>query len=258
MKILLIEDEEPAARRLTRMVQKVQPQAQILGQLESVEEALEWWSQNESPDLVLLDIHLADGSAFEFLEKAGIRCPVIFTTAYDAYALQAFEHNSVDYLLKPIREEALQTALDKYQELFGQSEPVVSPIDYALLARSIRQGQKEYPKRLLIRFAQQLKAIEISDVAYFYIEERVCFLRTHEGKRYPIDQTLDQLEEMLNPAQFFRLNRQLITNIAAIHKMHTWSKSRIKVEMKPPAPVETTVSSEKSAAFKAWLKGIDA
>lgn len=253
MNILLIEDEQPAAQRLTRMVEQVAPSAHIVGQLESVEEAMDWWQTQPAPDLLFLDIHLADGSAFELLEKIQITCPIIFTTAYDAYAIQAFQHNSIDYLLKPIKEEALAQALAKYERLFGAAER--PEIDYQKLAQALREEEEKYPRRLVIRFASQLKAIEIAQVAYFYIEERVTFLCTHQGKRYPIDPTLDQLESTLDPKVFYRINRQLIANIEAIAQMNTWSKSRIQLQLNPPAPVEALVSTERSSAFKQWLKG---
>lgn len=254
MKLLLIEDEALAVQRLRKMIAKIAPSATVLADLESVEDTLQWWEQTQvKPDLLLMDIHLADGSAFEILTQLSLSIPIIFITAYDTYALEAFKHNSVDYLLKPIKEAALQQALAKYQSLFGQTS--VPPFDYQPLIQELQKGSPTYPKRLLIRFAQQLKAIEIREVAFFYIEERVSFLCTHQGKRYPIDPTLDQLEKMLDPTSFFRVNRQLISNIEAIDQMYTWSKSRIKLQLKPPAPVEALVSTEKSASFKQWLKG---
>ncbi|MEL6592837.1 MAG: LytTR family DNA-binding domain-containing protein [Bacteroidota bacterium] len=250
MKILIIEDERLASQRLIRMIKALEPQVEVLAELESVEETLEWWAENTPPELMFMDIHLADGSAFEILRQLEVECPIIFTTAYDAYAIQAFKHNSIDYILKPVKKEELQAALAKFHRA---QQTASANFDYQALAKALQE--REAPKRLLIRFGQQLKAVEFEEVAYFYIEERVCFLMTHAGKRYPIDQTLDQLDGMLEPKKFFRINRQLIANIEAIDQMFTMSKSRVKISLKPEAPVDALVSSERSALFKKWLRG---
>lgn len=250
MKILIIEDERLASQRLIRMIKALEPQVEVLAELESVEESLEWWAENTPPELMFMDIHLADGSAFEILSQLEVECPIIFTTAYDAYAIQAFKHNSIDYILKPVKKEELQAALAKFHRAQQNSS---ASFDYRALAKVLQE--REAPKRLLIRFGQQLKAVEFEEVAYFYIEERVCFLMTHAGKRYPIDQTLDQLDGMLDPQKFFRINRQLIANVEAIDQMFTMSKSRVKISLKPEAPVDALVSSERSALFKKWLRG---
>lgn len=251
MKVLVIEDEMLASQRLIRMIKELEPEVEILDSLESVEETLEWWAANPAPELMFMDIHLADGSAFEILRQLEVECPIIFTTAYDAYAIEAFKHNSIDYILKPVKQEELKAGLAKFYR--SRPEPQSPTFDYQELARAMQQ--KSQPKRLLIRFGQQLKAVDFSEVAYFYIEERVCFVMTHAGKRYPIDQTLDQLDAILAPEQFFRVNRQLIANMKAIDQMHTMSKSRVKISLKPEAPVDALVSSERSALFKKWLKG---
>ncbi|MFK7921583.1 MAG: LytR/AlgR family response regulator transcription factor [Bacteroidia bacterium] len=251
MKVLVIEDEMLASQRLIRMIKELEPEVEILDSLESVEETLEWWAENPAPELMFMDIHLADGSAFEILRQLEVECPIVFTTAYDSYAIEAFKHNSIDYILKPVKQEELKAALAKF--LRSRPEAQSPTFDYQELAKALQQ--KNQPKRLLIRFGQQLKAVEFSEVAYFYIEERVCFVMTHAGKRYPIDQTLDQLDAILTPEQFFRINRQLIANMEAIDQMHTMSKSRVKISLKPEAPVDALVSSERSALFKKWLKG---
>ncbi len=253
MKVLVIEDEMLASQRLVRMIKALEPNVEILATLESVEETLEWWEANDAPDLMFMDIHLADGSAFEILRQLEVENPIIFTTAYDAYAIEAFKHNSIDYILKPVKKEELAAALAKYYRSRPKAEAVGTPFDYQELAKAMQKNNQ--PKRLLIRFGQQLKAVNFEEVAYFYIEERVCFLMTHKGKRYPIDQTLDQLDALLDPEKFFRINRQLIANLEAIDQMHTMSKSRVKISLKPAAPVDALVSSERSALFKKWLKG---
>lgn len=253
MNILIIEDELSAAKRLHKLVSELRPHAHILDSLDTVEASLDWLNKHAAPDLILLDIHLADGSSFEILQQHPLDTPIIFTTAYDEYALQAFKVNSIDYLLKPIKRGELDQALAKYEKQIGT--PTAQAVDYQALAKAMQAEQMQYQKRIVLRFRQSIKAIEIDEIAYFFIESRVCLLRTFEGKTYPVDFNLDELEEKLDPQRFFRANRQCIVSIEGIGKMHTYSKSRIKIELKPPADFETVVSSERSARFKKWLSG---
>jgi two-component system LytT family response regulator len=251
LRILIIEDEAAAAERLARLLKEAAPEAEILQTLDSVEGALEWLDQNPAPDLILSDIELADGSSFEIFGQAGSPCPVIFTTAYDKYAIQAFKVNSVDYLLKPIKAPELAGALEKYRKLRQPAQQ----IDYALLAKAIREEQPSHQKRIVIRYGQNIKAIEISDAAYFFIESRVTLVVTKEGKRYPVDYNLDQLEGILDPEKFYRINRKMIVGIHAIESMYAYSKSRVKLSLKPASDQEAIVSTERSPHFKRWLTG---
>lgn len=248
MKVLIIEDEIAAARRLKNLVSKINPDIEVVDQLDSIEGVLNWQEKNELPDLIFMDIHLADGSSFEIFNHVKIDKPIIFTTAYDVYAIQAFQVNAVDYILKPIKEENLKAALDKYQKFHKETK-----IDYQQVVRSLQQTPEE--KRFLIRLGHSIRLIEMKDAAYFYTKDKITFLVTNAGKRYPIEHSLEKLEDTANPKKFFRINRQFIICIDAIKEMISYSKSRVKVELNPPCDLETIVSTERSPLFKKWLLG---
>lgn len=256
MKILLIEDENAAARRLEKLLVEIAPEAEIVGRLDSVEAAIEWFQNHPQPELILLDIHLADGASFEIFEHVKIKSPVIFTTAYDEYALQAFKVNAVDYLLKPIKTNELAEAIDKYKRIFQVSAPSA---DYTGLLQTLRQqeGSHNYLRRMLIRFSNSFRLVDMSDAAYFYTKDKITFLVTRStGKRFPVDYPLDKLEGLLDPAVFFRINRQFIIHVESIKEMHPYSKSRVKIDLEPPTvDLETIVSTERSSEFKKWLVG---
>lgn len=253
IRILLLEDEEPAAKRLKKLLAEIEPEAVIENGIVSVESAIQWFRENPHPDLVLSDIHLADGLSFQIFREADVKCPVIFTTAYDQYALEAFKVNSVDYLLKPLKKEDLASAIKKYKILKSASVPV--PIDFTRLMSAYQNKKTTYKERFVIRFGEHIKTVETKDIAYFYTESRVNFLCTHDGKRFVIDNNLDALEGTLDPREFFRINRQFIIKIQAIQEMLTYSKSRVLVKLNPPTKLETIVSTERSADFKIWLGG---
>ena len=255
MKVLIIEDENAAARRLEKLLAEVEPEAVVLQRLDSVETSILWLQNNPSPDLILLDIHLADGASFEIFEHTTVTCPIIFTTAYDEYALQAFKVNAVDYLLKPIKTNELAAAIEKYKKVFAPPAP-----DYSALLDTLRRQEgQNYLKRMLIRFSNSIKLVDMSDAAYFYTKDKITFLVTRStGKRFPVDYPLDKLEQTLDPKTFFRINRQFIVNVAAIKEMHPYSKSRVKVELEPSTDLETIVSTERSSEFKKWLVGENA
>ena len=253
MKILIFEDEPLAAERIQRMVKTLQPDVEILGCLSSVQAGLDWFEQHATPDLMLLDIHLADGSSFELFEHIDTEIPIIFTTAYDQYAIEAFRVNSVDYLLKPIRNEALAQALDKYLK---RSAPSPSPPqDLQGLIRSLSSLTSDYQKRLVIKYGPHIKAVEITEIAYFFIESKVTLLRTTEGKSYAVDYNLDQLEQILDPRVFFRINRKIIIHLQGIANMYAHSKSRVKIDLSPHLDQEAIVSADRSPHFKQWLTG---
>jgi two-component system LytT family response regulator len=226
----------------------------MLDRLDSVETAVYWLQNNPHPDIIFLDIHLADGASFEIFDHVKVNCPIIFTTAYDEYALQAFKVNAIDYLLKPIKVNELSAALEKYKKIHLPAEP-----DFSALIESIKQQKgsgNNYLHRLLIRFSNSFKLVEISDAAYFYTKDKITFVVTKStGKRFPADYPLDRLETMLDPAVFFRINRQFIVNVHAIKEMHPYSKSRVKLDLEPPSDQETIVSTERSSEFKRWLVG---
>lgn len=249
-RILIIEDEEAAAKRLRKMVAEMLPDATIASCISTVQEAITWINANEQPDLAFVDIHLADGSSFEIFKQVPVTCPVIFTTAFDQYALEAFRVNSLDYLLKPIRKEELRRAIDKFLALY----PRQVPEGYQHFVEALQQ-KPGYKERFVVRFGEHMKTILVSDIAYICSENRISFAVLKEGRRFALDQNMDQLERILDPKAFFRINRQYIIGFSAIQEMFTHSKSRVLLRLMPPAKDETIVSAERSAAFKLWLSG---
>lgn len=248
LRLLLIEDEPLAAKRLARMIQELVPQAEILDILDSVKGSIHWLNHHQA-DLIFLDIHLADGNSFAIFDEVEVKTPIIFTTAYDEYAIRAFKLNSVDYLLKPIEKEELQHALSKYQ-----SQQAQSPIDLQALITSLQTPQPiGYQKRFMVTIGEKIKSIPIEEVAYFFGQQKYVFLITHDNRRHIINYTLGQLEALVDPEKFFRINRQFIIGYDAIENMYAYSKSRIKIDLSPTADIEAIVSIEKSPRFKEWL-----
>lgn len=249
MKILLIEDEEPAAKRLHKILMEVIPDADVSDNIVSVSSGIKWFKENKLPDLIISDIQLSDGLSFEIFKAVEIACPVIFTTAYDQYAIEAFTVNSIDYLLKPVKKEELAAALKKFSKI----KHAAPAIDIHQLLKSFAAPSQEYKKRFVVRYGEHIKTINIEEVAFFYTEDKVNFLNTKEGRRFTIDFNLDSLETMLDPKNFFRINRQYIISIHSIAEMFAYSKSRVLVKLNPAAKHETIVSTERSADFKLWL-----
>ncbi len=252
MKVLILEDEEPAALRLQKILAEVEPEAKVLDVLVSVGSAVEWLKTHSAPDLILLDINLADGSSFEIFSLVKVESPVIFITAYDEFAIKAFKVNSVEYLLKPVKKEELEFAINKYKKIHASKK---EPQDLKALLESIKDESKSYKKRFLIRFGERIKTIDISQVAYFYTEEKINYLKTKDNHNYPIEYNLDKLELIIDPERFFRINRQFIISIDSITEMYSFSKSRVKVVLSPPTDMDTIVSTERSSFFKEWLAG---
>lgn len=253
MNVLIIEDEEPAAGRLKKMLVEIDPAIRVLDVIVSVKSAVDWLLQHTMPDLILLDIHLADGQSFEIFNGVDVTAPVIFITAYDEYAIQAFKVNSIDYLLKPIKKEEMQVALKKFHKLHTVKSKSVN--DFSKLLETLKEPKSDFKKRFIIRYGDHIKAVDIKEVAYFFTEEKINFLRTNDNKTYPVDFNLDKLETMLDPAIFFRINRQFIIGVHAIEEMFAFSKSRVKVKLNPATDEDTIVSTERSSAFKEWLGG---
>ncbi|BDX39043.1 DNA-binding response regulator [Tenuifilaceae bacterium CYCD] len=249
MRVLIVEDEIAAARRLSKMLLELEPDAQILAVTDSVSSTVEWLLSNDEPDLILLDIHLADGVSFKIFNRVKVKCPIIFTTAYDQYAIQAFKLNSIDYLLKPINTEDLKFSVDKFKE----RRNVASNLDFEKLLLEIRKPQQCYQQRFVVQFADKLKAIEADSVAYFMAMDKSVFLISSDNHRYAIDYTMEKLESVLDPKRFFRVNRKFIVSFAAIKNMYFYSKSRVKIELSPAVDSEVIVSSERSSDFKEWL-----
>ena len=251
LNVLIIEDEEPAAKRLQKMLKEIEPDLNVVENIVSVSSALKWFSENPSPDLIFSDIQLSDGLSFEIYKKIELLCPVIFTTAYDQYAMEAFKVNSIDYLLKPIKKEELEKAVAKYKKITQVS--AAPAIDINKLLQSFNIGGTDYKKRFVVRYGEHIKTINIEEVVYFYTEDKVNFLCTKDARRFVIDFNLDTLESALDPKIFFRINRQYIIGIHSIAEMLAYTKSRVLIKLIPPAKHETIVSTERSADFKHWL-----
>jgi DNA-binding LytR/AlgR family response regulator len=250
MRILIVEDEQPAQKRLKKIILEVVPQGEVLDCISSVESAVRWFRSNPMPELIFMDIQLADGNSFDIFREVQITAPIIFITAFDQYAIEAFKVNSIDYLLKPVNKESLQQAYDKLIQFKKSLQPVP---DYAEKLKALDNGVKNYKKRFAIRFGEHLKSVSTEDIAYFYTDNKINFLCTSDNRKYPLDFNLDQLETQLDPEQFFRINRQFIINIHAIAEMRAYTKARVNIKLNPPCPHETIVSVERSAAFKQWL-----
>ncbi len=253
IKVLIIEDEEAAAKRLRKLITELMPEAEIINSIVSISSAVEWFSTNPGPDLIFADIHLADGSSFEIFKRVTVTCPVIFITAYDQYALQAFRLNSIHYLLKPVKKEELKEAIERFKKIYAQ--PQYDPVDFVKLFSSLQKPGDAYRQRFAIRFGEHLKTIETKDIAYFYTESKANFAVMKDGRRYPVDHNLDELENLINPQNFFRINRQFIISYHSISEMISYSKSRVLIKLNPLPKHETIVSTERSAAFKHWLAG---
>lgn len=251
MQVLIVEDEPASAQRLKKMIQDIHPEMKVVEILDSIASTVKWIREHPTPDLAFFDIHLADGLSFEIFRETSIGCPVIFTTAYDQYAIRAFKVNSIDYLLKPVKKEELAESIRKFQEL----RKTAPSIDLDALASLIGKPRKEHLKRIMIRIGQHLKVFEVKDLAYFYIDEKIVFAMTFKGDRYPVDFSLDELDDLLDPERFFRINRAFIISFESIDTMVSYSKSRIKINLKPPCPEESISSTERSPLFRNWLRG---
>jgi DNA-binding LytR/AlgR family response regulator len=250
MDIVIIEDEELAARRLEGMIRSFDPGISILARLESIKEAVNWFRSHHEPDLIFLDIHLEDGLSFQIFDKVAVKSPIIFTTAFDEYAIKAFKLKSIDYLLKPITQEDLNAAILKYKNWNVSSKSVV---DVGALFELISSRNKTYKNRFSITVGQKIKTIETEEVAYFYSEEGMTFLVCRNRTEYPIDYSLDKLIDELSPVDFFRINRQFIVGMKSIGKVHVYPKSRLKLDLQPSTKTEVFVSVDKVVKFKDWL-----
>jgi DNA-binding LytR/AlgR family response regulator len=251
LNILIIEDEEPATKRLQKLLSEMEPGTNVMAHLVSVSSAITWFRQNPAPDLVFCDIQLSDGLSFEIFQKVEVVTPVIFITAFDQYAIEAFKVNSIDYLLKPVKKDELRAALDKYKKLKETNKNAT--FDLNKLLEAYNQSKAGYKTRFIVRYGEHIKTIKTEDIAFFNTENKINFLTTFEPRRFTIDYNLDSLETLLDPKIFFRINRQYIISIKAINEMFSYSKSRVMIKLKPPARDETIVSTERSGDFKLWL-----
>lgn len=251
MNVVIIEDEHLSAQRLEAMLKKYDDTINVLAEVPSVAEAVEWFKDNPDPDLVFMDIHLEDGQSFSIFDQINLDVPVIFTTAFDEYTIKAFKVNSVDYLMKPLNYDELVKAIEKFRRLHAEKEESGKPLEQLL--RSLQKKEPEYKSRFLVSIGSRLMTVEIDDIQYFYSAEKITFLVTKEAHRYPIDFSLDKLALLLNPNHFYRINRQTIVKLSAIENIHVYSKGRIKLDLSPAMKEEVFVSLDKVVEFKEWL-----
>lgn len=257
MRVLIIEDEKLSAEHLANMLQRVDPSIEIMGMLDTVKKGVEALKKDELPELLFLDIHLADGISFEIFKEVKIDIPVIFTTAYNDYAIKAFELNSVDYLLKPISKADLEAALEKYRRWHEKDTANGSnEANSGLLERllPILESKKQaYKTRFLVKLGEQIASVKTEEVAHFIAEDGIVLLVNLQGKRFPLDYTIDQLEQLLDPQLFFRINRKILIHQDAIEKITTFFNSRLKIHAANLSEEAAVVSRERVGEFKAWL-----
>lgn len=249
MNVIIVEDEERTARQLVRMLLHYDPTIQILTILPSVKEAVTWFQQNSMPDIAFMDIHLEDGQAFGIFEQVSLTVPIIFTTAFDEYMLKAFKVNSVDYLLKPIDYDELVAALEKFKSLKANTGFNMN----ALLQLVQQPKEPSYKDRFMVTVGTKIYSIEVEDIAYFYSEEKATFLLTKAGQLLPLEFSLDGLENQLNPANFFRINRQYLVARKALKSIQIYSSTKIKLDLVPVPRKDIFVSVHKVPDFKNWL-----
>jgi DNA-binding LytR/AlgR family response regulator len=251
MKAIIIEDEKPAARRLNRLLEELKVEVSTM--LHSVEESIEWFLNNEHPELIFLDIQLSDGLSFEIFDQVTIKSAIIFTTAYDEYALQAFKLNSIDYLLKPIDDEELEKAVKQYREFKPEREKI--SFDFEDIKKLlVNPVEREYKKRFTARVGQHLKIINADEVECFYSENKGTYAATIDGRNYLLDTTLENLEGELSPKKFFRVSRKFYVNINHINDIISYTNSRLQIKMNTFREQEIIVSRERVKDFKLWLE----
>jgi two-component system response regulator LytT len=254
LKVLIIEDEIPAQRLLKETLQEVAITTEVIGCLNSIKSAVAWFQNNEHPDIVLLDIQLSDGLSFDIFKQVNIESLIIFTTAYDEYAIQAFKVNSLDYLLKPIEKDELQTAFEKYNQYNKQYiQEQNSNIDFKELASLIKSEKPNYRKRFLIQSNESFFHLPVEDIALFYSMQGITFAVTFEKREYPVNFSLENLKDQLQPDNFFKINRQFIVNIDAIKRVHSYFNGKLKLEIKPSHAEDVIIGKDKAASFKRWM-----
>ena len=252
MNILIIEDEIMAAERMEELLMEVCPEAVVLDRLDSISRAVRWFNSNPAPDLAFFDIQLADGLSFEIFEKTSVGCPVIFTTAFDEYALKAFKVNSIDYLLKPIDQEELRGALEKYRNIHAK-ESNAGPAGLNI-ENVIQLLTRQYKSRFVVKVGEHLKSISTTDIHCFYSMAKATYLQTADNRNYVIDNPLEQIEQLLDPSKFFRVSRKFIIQLDAIVDVISYTNSRLRVRLHHPTEEDIIVAREKVKEFKEWLE----
>ena len=247
MNVVIIEDERLASEKLAMLLHQVDPQVKVVSRLESVGESVNWLASNPSPDLIFMDIQLDDGISFEIFDVLKIDAPVIFTTAWDQYAIRAFKVNSIDYLLKPVDKEALSAALEKFRRLHAEDR-----VDEKV-SKVFEQFVNPWKTRFFIKAGTHFRSVPVGEIVAFFVEERCTFLRTRNGKTFALDYSLDQLQLKVDPSLFFRINRNFIVNIDALSEIISYSSTRLKIKLQNFANDGMIVSRDKSSEFKQWL-----
>jgi DNA-binding LytR/AlgR family response regulator len=249
MKVIIIEDEKPAAEKLLKAIQKSNPRIEVAAILNSIKASVDWLEQNPMPDLLFMDIELGDGLSFKIFEQVKISGPVIFCTAFDEYWQEAFEHNSIDYLLKPVKQDKLEAALNKYDKLKQH---------FASSFQQLMQWQQQpatgtYKKRFLVKRGLDYVTIKTADIAYFYATHKLVCMVDQKNQKFILDQSLAEIEKQLDPAMFYRVNRKYLIQLGAIKRIKSYPKSKLQVEVEPLIGEEIIISQENTAAFKAWM-----
>jgi DNA-binding LytR/AlgR family response regulator len=256
MKILIVEDEDLAVKKIQKTLSEVDGDAEVIGVTDSIQSTVNWLEQNNAPDLILMDIELSDGQSFEIFSRTKVKSAVIFTTSYDEFALKAFKVNSIDYLLKPVQKEELSAALDKFKNMSGSYKPAEkNEINMDALVKELQQKlqPKDYRKRFLVKHGQKLVSIETDDIAYFFSDGRLNFFKTFDNRKFVVDYTMDELEDMLDPQRYFRISRSFYISVASIDQIHDYFGNRLLLQLKPTVDKETVVSREKVTDFKKWM-----
>lgn len=259
MNALIVEDEDLSVRRLKKLIGEVAPSLIIAGVTDSIEQTVEWVHENRAsgqadPDLIFLDIELSDGQSFEIFNRIEVSSAIIFTTSYDEYALQAFKHNSIDYLLKPVHRDDLQRALQKYDKMKGQPVADHSLAGIRKLLEDFKKASSvEYRQRFLVKQGQKMLSIEVSEIAYFFTDDRYSFFMTDSSQKMLVDYTLDELAESLDPARFFRINRGMMVTHRSVDKIDPYFGNRLALTLRPAHNKEVLVSREKVGDFKIWM-----
>lgn len=250
MRILVIEDEHYAAKRIEKLISTHIPDAIILDVIDTVQHAVEWLSSHVEPQLIFMDIQLADGISFQIFEKIKVNCPIIFTTAYDEYALKAFEINSVDYLLKPIEEEAFVNSINKYNHLYEKNN---INVDWSLISQTVLSANHQYKQRFLIKIGASYSYLSTKDIKLIYSEDGLTFAVNKDDKKLILDKSLDKIESTLDPNLFFRISRKHIIALESISKIHPYLNSRLKIDIHSKNTYDLVVSREKVKDFKVWM-----
>jgi len=254
MRVLILEDETGAAQNLLDLLKEVDPLVEVLAVLESVSETVQWLKNQRAPELGFFDIRLADGESFEVFEKFPVTFPVIFTTAYDEYALQAFKVNSIDYLLKPVDKEALANALNKYRSIYQREDSYDAETVQSTI-RDVRLHEgKPYKKSFLVYVKDQIIPVSVDRIAYFFLENELVYCRTYDNRKFILDQTLDKIGSQLNPNDFYRANRQYLVSRRAIQSAAQHFNRKLKLQLSPLPEEEVFISKTKAPAFKEWLE----